>query len=78
MALKKEISPYGGVYAFGFADASMKSSTHRQGNFTSVCLSPVVAGNIDTQIDDGLEGSGLVTSSDPYSGSVRGMLYYFI
>ncbi|MCH7760374.1 hypothetical protein IIA15_03095 [candidate division TA06 bacterium] len=23
MALKEELSPYGGVYAFGFADASM-------------------------------------------------------
>ena len=78
MALKKEISPYGDVYSFGFVDASMKSSTHRQGNFISVSLPPEVAGNIDTQIDDGLDDSGLVTSSDPYSGSVRVMLYYFI
>jgi type II secretory pathway pseudopilin PulG len=78
LAHKVHTSPYGSAYAFGFADTSMASLSNRQGNFVAVSLPPDVAANIDVQIDDGVDSTGVVTGSETYTGTGRLTLYYFI
>jgi prepilin-type N-terminal cleavage/methylation domain-containing protein len=71
-------SPFGGTYEWGWSDTSMVGTTHRQGNFVSINLPPQVAGNVDRQLDDGVDTTGVITADGVYSGSGRIDLYYFI
>ena len=71
-------SPFGGTYTWGWSDTSMVGTTHRQGNYVSISLPPEVAGNVDRQLDDGVDTSGVITADAAYTGSGRIGLYYFI
>jgi hypothetical protein len=56
----------------------MVGTTHRQGNYVSISLPPEVAGNVDRQLDDGVDTTGVITADGAYAGSGRIDLYYFI
>jgi prepilin-type N-terminal cleavage/methylation domain-containing protein len=71
-------SPFGGTYEWGWSDTAMVGTTHRQGNYVSISLPPEVAGNVDRQLDDGVDTTGVITADGAYAGSGRIDLYYFI
>lgn len=78
IAQRSKKGPFGGSYAFGWADSSMSATMHRQGNYIDITLPPEVAGNIDKQLDDGIDTTGVITAAGGYTGSGRTTLYYFI
>jgi hypothetical protein len=75
---KKRTSPYGGNYAFGFANKSMTDKTYRQGNFVSVSLPLAVAKVIDIEFDDGEGVSGIVTATPIKNNTDKITLFYFL
>ncbi len=78
LAQRARRSPFGGTYSFGWADTSMLTTTYRQGNYIDIGLPSEVAGNVDQQLDDGVDTTGSITASGGYTGTGRSTLYYFI
>jgi hypothetical protein len=70
-------SPFGARYYFG-ADTTSDPIIHRNGNYIRISLPPKVAEQIDEQLDDGADSTGLVTSNSVYTGTARVDIYYFI
>ncbi|MGB8657079.1 MAG: prepilin-type N-terminal cleavage/methylation domain-containing protein [Candidatus Zixiibacteriota bacterium] len=77
LAYKAKRSPFGSMYNFG-SDTSTTPAAHRAGNFIMVSLPKDVAENIDKQLDDGVDTTGIVTTNTNYSGTGRCELYYFL
>jgi type II secretory pathway pseudopilin PulG len=69
-------SPFGARYYFG-AEAASDPIIHRNGNYIRLSLPPYVAKQIDEQLDDGADSTGLVTSNSVYTGTARVDVYYF-
>jgi prepilin-type N-terminal cleavage/methylation domain-containing protein len=77
LAYETKRSPFGAKYYFG-ADTAATPSAYRNGNYIRVSIPPDVALNVDKQIDDGIDSTGFVTSSSPYTGTAKINLYYFV
>jgi prepilin-type N-terminal cleavage/methylation domain-containing protein len=77
LAYKAKRSPFGSTYMFG-SDTASTPLAHRNGNWIEVSLPKDVAQNIDKQLDDGVDTSGIVTTSSDYIGTGRCDLYYFL
>jgi len=77
LAYQSKRSPFGAKYYFG-ADTASTPAAHRNGNFIEISLPKDVAENIDKQLDDGVDSSGIVTTSGNYVGTGRCDLYYFL
>ncbi len=77
LAYESKRSPFGTRYYFG-ADTSATPRAYRNGNYILVCLPVDVAENIDQQLDDGINTTGVVTSSGAYTGTGRTDVYFFI
>lgn len=71
-------SPFGVSYVFAFADANKAKTTFREGNYVSVTLPADIAKRIDTQLDDGVYNTGIVTATKDYVGTTRITTHYFI
>ena len=76
LAQQTRRSPFGGTYAWGWADDT--TASHKMGNFVCINVPLDVARNIDMQLDDGEYTTGSITASAAYTGSGRIDLYYFI
>lgn len=76
MAQSAKRSPFGARYYFG-AEATSDPIIHRNGNYIRLSLPPYVAKQIDEQLDDGADSTGLVTSNSTYTGTARVDVYYF-
>ncbi len=77
LASQSKRSPFGAKYFFG-ADTAASPAAHRNGNFIEISLPKDVAENIDKQLDDGIDSTGIVTTSSDYTGTGRCDLYYFL
>jgi prepilin-type N-terminal cleavage/methylation domain-containing protein len=77
LAYQAKRSPFGAKYLFG-ADTAATPTAHRNGNFIEISIPKDVAENIDKQLDDGVDSTGIVTTSTDYSGTGRCDLYYFL
>ena len=76
LAYESKRSPFGAKYYFGCADTL--AVAYRYGNYIRISLPPDVAENIDDQLDNGVDTSGIVTSSSAYTGTAKIDLYYWI
>ena len=77
LAYETKRSPFGAKYYFG-ADTAATPTAYRNGNFIVVSLPVDVAENVDRQLDDGCDSTGVVTSDSPYTGTGKIDVYYFI
>jgi hypothetical protein len=77
LAYQAKRSPFGAKYEFG-ADTAGTPTAHRNGNYIMVNLPKDVVLNIDKQLDDGVDSTGIVTTDTDYSGTGRCELYYFL
>jgi hypothetical protein len=77
LAYETKRSPFGAKYYFG-ADTGATPTAYRNGNFILVSLPVDVAENVDRQLDDGVDSTGVVTSDSPYTGTGKIDVYYFI
>ena len=77
LAYESKRSPFGTRYYFG-ADTAATPRAYRNGNYILVCLPLDVAENIDKQLDDGVNSTGVVTSSTAYTGTGKTDVYFFI
>jgi prepilin-type N-terminal cleavage/methylation domain-containing protein len=77
LAYETKRSPFGAKYYFG-ADTAATPTAYRNGNFILVSLPVDVAENVDLQLDDGCDTTGVVTSDSPYTGTGKIDVYYFI
>jgi prepilin-type N-terminal cleavage/methylation domain-containing protein len=77
LAYKVKRSPFGSSYYFG-SDTASAPSAHRNGNYIMVSIPKDVASQVDRQLDDGVDSTGIVTTSGDYVGSGKTDLYYFL
>jgi len=77
LAYQSKRSPFGAKYFFG-ADTLTVPAAYKNGNYILISLPKDVALNIDKQLDDGVDTSGIVTTSTDYTGTGRCDLYYFL
>ncbi len=77
LAYESKRSPFGAKYYFG-ADTLTTPAAHRNGNYILVSLPVDVAENVDKQLDDGIDSTGIVTSDVGYTGTGKIDVYYFI
>jgi prepilin-type N-terminal cleavage/methylation domain-containing protein len=66
-------SPFGATYNFAY-----QTSQGREANQIIVELPREVGSFVDREVDDGIYNSGMVRSSDTYSGTGRITIYFFI
>jgi len=77
LAYQSKRSPFGAKYYFG-ADTSSTPTAYRNGNYIKVALPKDVAENVDKQLDDGVDSTGIITTSGNYTGTGKTDVYYFI
>lgn len=77
LAYQTKRSPFGAKYIFG-ADTAATPAAHRNGNYIVVSLPVDVAENVDKQLDDGIDSTGVVTSDVAYTGTGKISVYYFL
>lgn len=77
LAYETRRSPFGAKYYFG-ADTSGTPAAYRNGNFIKISLPPDVAQNIDDQLDNGIDSTGIITTDGDYSGTAKIDIYYWI
>ena len=77
LAYQVKRSPFGSSYYFG-SDTAATSTAHRNGNFIMVSIPKDVASQVDRQLDDGVDSTGIVTTSGDYIGTGKTDLYYFL
>jgi hypothetical protein len=77
LAYEAKRSPFGAKYYFG-SDTAATPTAYRNGNFVLVSLPVDVAENVDKQLDDGIDSTGVVTSSSAYAGTGKIDVYYFL
>lgn len=77
LAYRSKRSPFGSSYYFG-SDTSATPIAHREGNYIMVSIPKDVASQVDRQLDDGCDSTGIVTTSGNYEGSGKTDLYYFL
>ena len=77
LAYESKRSPFGAKYYFG-SDTLPLPVAYRNGNYIRISLPPDVAQNIDDQLDNGVDTSGIVTSSSAYTGTAKIDLYYWL
>lgn len=77
LAYEAKRSPFGGKYYFG-ADTASTPTAHRNGNFVMVSIPKDVAYNVDRQLDDGIDSTGIITTDADYVGTGKTDVYYFI
>jgi len=77
LAYEAKRSPFGAKYYFG-ADTATTPTAYRNGNYILVSLPVDVAENVDKQLDDGIDSTGVVTSDSPYTGTGKIHVYYFL
>jgi prepilin-type N-terminal cleavage/methylation domain-containing protein len=77
LAYSSKRSPFGSSYYFG-SDTSTAMPAHRNGNFIMVSIPKDVASQVDRQLDDGCDSTGIVTTDGNYTGSGKTDLYYFL
>jgi prepilin-type N-terminal cleavage/methylation domain-containing protein len=77
LAYEAKRSPFGAKYYFG-SDTAATPTAYRNGNYVLVSLPVDVAENVDKQLDDGIDSTGIVTSDSPYTGTGKIDVYYFL
>lgn len=77
LAYQSKRSPFGAAYFFG-ADTTATPTAYRNGNYIRVSLPTDVALTVDKQLDDGIDSTGFVTATSPYTGTAKINIYYFI
>lgn len=77
LAYESKRSPFGAKYYFG-SDTLPLPVAYRNGNYIRISLPPDVAENIDDQLDNGIDTTGIVTSSSAYTGTAKIDLYYWL
>jgi prepilin-type N-terminal cleavage/methylation domain-containing protein len=77
LAYESKRSPFGAKYFFG-ADTASTPVAYRNGNWMRISIPKDVALNIDRQLDDGVDSTGVVTTNTDYIGTGRCDLYYFL
>jgi len=77
LAYESERSPFGVKYYFG-TDTQATPTAHRNGNYIKISLPPDVGKNIDDQLDNGVESTGVITTDGEYTGTGTIDVYYWI
>jgi len=77
LAYESKRSPFGAKYYFG-SDTNAVPAAFRNGNYIMISLPPDVGENIDSQLDNGVDSTGIVTASSPYTGTAKVDVYYWI
>ncbi len=77
LAYETKRSPFGSKYYFG-ADTASTPTAHRNGNYIMCSIPKDVALNVDKQLDDGVDSTGVITTDGDYSGTGKTNVYYFI
>jgi prepilin-type N-terminal cleavage/methylation domain-containing protein len=77
LAYEAKRSPFGSKYVFG-CDTTSAKPAHRNGNYIQVSLPKDVALNVDRQLDDGIDSTGIITTDGDYSGTGKTDVYYFL
>jgi prepilin-type N-terminal cleavage/methylation domain-containing protein len=77
LAYEAKRSPFGGKYYFG-SDTATTPTAYRNGNYILVSIPKDVALNVDKQLDDGVDTTGIITTDGDYVGSGKTDVYYFI
>jgi prepilin-type N-terminal cleavage/methylation domain-containing protein len=77
LAYESKRSPFGAKYYFG-ADTQATPTAHRNGNYVRISLPPDVGQNIDDQLDNGVDSTGIITTDGDYTGTAKIDVYYWI
>lgn len=79
LAYRAKRSPFGSAYVFG-SDTTTNPVAYREGNYIMVSIPKDVAAQVDKQLDDGCDSTGIVTTTrtSNYEGSGKTDLYYFL